>query len=149
MSTLNQLIGQEIKKAMLSKDSLRLNTLLMLKSAIGYAAIDAKKDELDDASIIKVIQKEAKKRRDAEEQFIKGGRKEQAEQERQELEILETYLPKPLSPEELQAAVEKAIADTGASSKKEMGTVIRAVQATTEGRAEGKAISQLVGKLLS
>lgn len=149
MDSLTTQINQDIKQAMMAKESLRLNTLRMLKSAIGYAAIEAKKDELSDPEVIKVIQKEAKKRKDAHEQFLKGGRAEQAEQEQAELAILEAYLPQALSAEELETAVKQAISETGATSKKEMGQVIRAVQAATAGRADGKAISQLVGKLLS
>ena len=149
MENLTQTITADIKKAMVAKDSLRLNTLRMLKSAIGYAAIEASKDELSDPEIISVIQKEAKKRKDAHEQFLKGGRAEQAEQEAQELKILESFLPTPFSPEELEALVQKAIAEVGATSKKEMGQVIKAVQQSASGRADGKAISQMVGKLLS
>lgn len=149
MSNLNQNITQEIKQAMLAKDSVRLNTLRMLKSAIGYAAIEAKKDELTDGEIIGVIQKEVKKRRDAHEQFTKGGREEQAAQEQSEAEILETFLPTPLTDDELSALVQESIASTGATSKKEMGQVIKAVQAASAGRADGKRISQAVGKALS
>jgi uncharacterized protein len=148
MEILSQTINQDIKKAMLAREAVRLNTLRMLKSAIGYAAIDAKKDELSDPEVTTVIRKEAKKRKDAHEQFIKGDRPEQAELEQQELEILETYLPSPFSEEELKAAVEAAITELGATSKREMGQVIKAVQAISAGRADGKAISQLVGKLL-
>ncbi len=149
MENLTQTINSDIKQAMKAKDSLRLNTLRMLKSAIGYVAIEAKKDALSDTEVIGVIQKEAKKRKDAHEQFLKGGRAEQAEQEAQELKILETYLPTPLTPEELEAVVRKAIDEVGATSKKEMGQVIKAVQQSSSGKADGKAISQLVGKLLS
>jgi uncharacterized protein YqeY len=148
METLSQTINQDIKKAMLAREAVRLNTLRMLKSAIGYAAIDAKKDDLSDPEVTIVIRKETKKRKDAHEQFIKGDRPEQAALELEELEILETYLPAPYSDEELKAAVEAAIAELGATSKREMGQVIKAVQAASEGRADGKAISQLVGKLL-
>jgi len=148
METLSQTINQDIKKAMLAREAVRLNTLRMLKSAVGYAAIDAKKDELSDPEVTTVIRKEAKKRKDAHEQFIKGDRPEQAALELQELEILETYLPAPFSEEELKAAVETAIAELGATSKREMGQVIKAVQAASAGRADGKAVSQLVGKLL-
>ena len=149
MENLTQTITAEIKMAMVAKDSLRLNTLRMLKSAIGYAAIEASKDELSDPEIISVIQKEAKKRKDAHEQFLKGGRAEQAEQEAQELKILESFLPTPFTPEELEEVVRKAITEVGATSNKEMGQVIKTVQQSASGRADGKAISQMVGKLLS
>lgn len=149
MDNLTQTINNDIKQAMLAKDSLRLNTLRMLKSALGYAAIEAKKDACSDSDVIAVIQKEAKKRKDAHEQFLKGDRPEQAEQEAQELKILESYLPTPFTPEELEAVVRDAISEIGATSKKEMGQVIKSVQQSSSGRADGKAISQMVGKLLS
>ena len=149
MDSLADKITQDIKSAMVARDSVRLNTLRMLKSAIGYAAIDAKKDTLEDKEIIGIIRKEAKKRIDAAEQFEKGDRAEQAAQERQELAILETFLPTPYSAEELRDAVQQAIQSTGATSRKEMGQVIKAVQSASEGRADGKAISQMVAQLLS
>lgn len=148
METLNQRVNQDIKKAMLAKDSVRLNTLRMLKSAAGYAAIEAKKDELSDPEFTAVIRKEAKKRKDAHEQFLKGDRPEQAALEQQELEILEVYLPAPFTDDELKAAVEAAISELGATSKREMGQVIKAVQTASAGRADGKTVSQMVGKLL-
>jgi uncharacterized protein YqeY len=89
-----------------------------------------------------------KKRRDSFEQFEKGGRPELAAKEKQEIVVLETFLPKPLSPEELEKLVRAVIQETGATSKKDMGPVIKAVQSKAAGGAEGKSISTLVGKLL-
>lgn len=149
MDSLANKINQDIKSAMVAKDSVRLNTLRMLKSAVGYAAIEAKKDTLEDPEIIDIIRKEAKKRIDAAEQFEKGNRPEQAAQERQELTILEAFLPTPYSEDELREAVKQAIASTGATSRKEMGQVIKAVQSASGGRAGGKAVSQMVAQLLS
>ena len=141
-------LGQEIKSAMLAKDADRLGALRMLKSAVGYAQIEKKTDSLPDAEFIAIVQKEVKKRRDSIEQFEKGGRPELAAKEKQEITVLESFLPQPLSPEDLEKLVKETIAETGATSKKEMGIVIKAVQAKAAGRAEGKTISQLVGKLL-
>src|SRR5436309_15779414 len=98
-------LGQEIKAAMLAKDADRLSTLRLLKSAVGYAQIEKKTETLSDADFIAVVQKEVKKRRDSIEQFEKGGRPELAERERQEVVVLDTFLPKPLAPEELEAMV--------------------------------------------
>ena len=95
-----------------------------------------------------MVQKEVKKRRDSVEQFEKGGRPELAEKEKKEIAILEEFLPKALSPEELEQLVKATIAEVGATSKKDMGAVIKAVQAKAAGRADGKSISGLVGKLL-
>jgi uncharacterized protein YqeY len=141
-------LGQEMKRAMLSKDAARLSTLRMLKSAIGYAEMEQKAEPLPESAFVAVVQKEVKKRRDSIEQFEKGNRPELAQKEREEITVLETFLPKPLSPEELEQMVKSAIQETGAASKKDMGPVIKAVQAKAAGRADGKSISTLVGKLL-
>lgn len=146
--TLQERLPQEIKAAMLAKDATRLSALRLLKSAVGYAQIEKKTESLPDADFIVIVQKEVKKRRDSIEQFEKGGRPEQAAQEKAEAAVLEEFLPKALSPEELEQLVKATIQETGATSKKEMGVVIKAVQAKAAGRADGKSISQLVGKLL-
>lgn len=141
-------LSQEIKAALLSKDADRLSTLRLLKSAIGYLQIERKTENLSDAEIVAVVQKEIKKRRDAIEQYEKGGRPELAGREKAEIPVLEAFLPQPLSPEELEQLVRNAIQETGAMTKKEMGAVIKAVQARAAGRADGKTISLAVGKLL-
>lgn len=146
--TLQERVGQEIKAAMLAKDADRLGTLRLLKSAIGYAQIERKTDNLSDAEVVTMVQKEIKKRRDSIEQFEKGNRPELAAKEKQEIVVLETFLPQPLAAEELEALVRTTIQEIGATSKKEMGPVIKAVQAKAAGRADGKSISALVGKLL-
>jgi uncharacterized protein YqeY len=141
-------LAQEIKEAMLAKDAERLGALRMLKSAVGYAKIEKNTETLTDADFIAVVQREVKKRRDSIEQFEKGGRPELAEIEKKEIVVLETFLPKALSPEELEQMVKATIQELGATSKKEMGPVIKAVQAKAAGRADGKTISGLVGRLL-
>lgn len=146
--TLHDRLSREIKTAMLAKDQDRLGALRMLKSAVGYAAIEKKMDTLPDAEFITVLQKEIKKRRDSIEQFEKGGRAELAAKERREISFLEPFLPRALSPEELEKLVRECIAESGATSKKEMGAVIKLAQARAAGRADGKSISQLAGKLL-
>lgn len=146
--TLQERLGQEIKSAMLARDADRLSALRMLKSAIGYTLIEKKAEAISDPDFIVLVQKEVKKRRDSIEQFESGGRAELAAKEKQEIGVLESFLPQQLNPEELEKLVRDAIAETGASSKKEMGPVIKAVQAKAAGRADGKTISQLVGKLL-
>jgi uncharacterized protein len=141
-------LAQELKAAMLAKDAERLSALRMLKSAAGYAQLERKTENLSDAEFIAVVQREVKKRRDSAEQFEKGGRPELAEKEKKEITVLETFLPKPLSPEELEQLVKATIQELGATGKKEMGPVIKAVQAKAAGRADGKTISGVVGKLL-
>ena len=141
-------LSQEIKAAMLAKDADRLSTLRLLKSAVGYAQMERKTESLSEADFVAVVQKEVKKRRDSIEQFEKGGRPELAEKEKKEIPVLETFLPKPLSPEELEQMVKATIQEVGATSKKDMGPVIKAVQAKAAGRADGKSISGVVGRLL-
>ena len=145
---LQERLGQEINSAMLAMDADRLSALRLLKSAIGYVLIEKKTESLPDADFIAIVQKEVKKRRDSIEQFEKGGRAELAAKEKQEIAVLEGFLPQPLSAEELEKLVREAIVEAGAASKKDMGPVIKAVQTKAAGRADGKTISQLVGKLL-
>jgi uncharacterized protein YqeY len=146
--TLGERLQQEIKTAMLARDAERLNTLRMLKSAAGYVQIEKKTDELSDADFMAVVQREVKKRRDSVEQYNAGGRPELAAKETAEISVLETFLPKPLSGEELEALVRATIHEVGATDKKQMGAVMKAVQAKVAGRADGKTISALVGRLL-
>ena len=146
--SLQERIQQELKAAMLARDADRLSTLRLLKSALGYVQIERKTDQLPDADVVSVIQKEAKKRRDSIEQYRNGGRPELAEKEARELTVLETFLPQPLSPEELEQLVRAAIQELGATTKKDMGPVVKAVQAKAAGRADGKSISSVVAKLL-
>jgi uncharacterized protein YqeY len=141
-------LAQEIKDAMLAKDAERLGALRMLKSAVGYAQIEKKTESLSEADFIAVVQREVKKRRDSIEQFEKGGRPELADKEKKEIVVLETFLPKALSPGELEQMVKGTIQELGATSKKDMGPVIKAVQAKAAGRADGKTISGIVGRLL-
>ena len=146
--SLQERVSQEIKAAMLAKAADRLSALRMLKSALGYAQIERKTESLPDADVVAIVQKEVKKRRDSVEQFEKGGRAELAAKEKEEIAVLEMFLPKALSPEELEKLVRAAIQELGATSKKDMGPVIKAVQAKAAGSADGKSISALVGKLL-
>lgn len=146
--SLQERISQEIKSAMLAKDADRLSALRMLKSTLGYVQIERKTESLPDADVVAIVQKEVKKRRDSIEQFEKGGRPELAAKEKQEISVLETFLPQALAPEDLEQLVRATIQEIGATSKKDMGPVIKAVQAKAAGRADGKSISTLVGKLL-
>jgi len=146
--TLLDRLANELKAAMIAKDAERLSTLRLLKSAVGYAQLERRTENLTDVEVVALIQKEVKKRRDAAEQFEKGGRPELASKEKQEITVLESFLPQPLALDELEQLIRAAIQETGATSKKQMGQVVKAVQAKAAGRAAGKAISELVGKLL-
>ena len=146
--SLQERVSSEIKTAMLAKDADRLSVLRMLKSALGYAQIERKTENLSDGDVVAIVQKEVKKRRDSIEQFEKGGRAELATKEKQEITVLESFLPKAFSADELEQLVKATIQELGATSKKDMGPVIKAVQAKAAGRADGKTVSGLVGKLL-
>ena len=146
--SLTEQLQQEIKTAMLAKDAPRLQALRMLKSALGYVQIEKKVDALTDADVLAVVQREVKKRRDSAEQYTNASRPELAATETAEIAVLEIFLPKQMSAEELEALVRATIQELGATDKKQMGAVMKAVQAKVAGRADGKTISALVGKLL-
>ena len=143
-------IDAEIKQAMLSKDAARLGVLRMLKSGIKYAAIEKGGADYQptDSEVITVVRKEIKKRQDSVESFAKGGRPELAEKEQAEIAILTEYLPAPLTEEEIEKIVTAAIIEVGATTKAQMGAVIKAAQVRAEGRVDGKKLSQIVQKLL-
>jgi uncharacterized protein len=145
---LNQ-IDTDLKASMKAKDSLKMNTLRMVKSAIKNKAIEKKTDSLSDDAVTEVIQKQVKQRRDSVTEFQKANRKDLADKEAQEISILEAYLPKQLSDDELKALVQKAIESTGAKAKSDMGKVMKTVMAEAKGCADGKRINQLASALLS
>ena len=146
--SLQQRVTDELKSSMLARQAVRTGTLRMLKAALGYAQIEKKTETLSDADVMAVIQREAKKRRDSIEEFEKAGRAEMAANEKAELEVLSEFLPKALSAEELESLVRAVIAEVGATSKKDMGLVMKAAQAKIDGRADGKSVSALVSRLL-
>ena len=149
--TLQQRVDSDLKEAMRAKDATKLGVLRMLKSALKYAAIakSGAESELSDAEAIQVIRKQAKQRQDSIESFEKGGRTELADKEKEELALLNTYLPQAMSSEELQKIVRETIAELGATSKAQMGAVMKALQAKTAGRADGKTLSAEVARQLS
>jgi uncharacterized protein YqeY len=148
--TLSQRIDSDLKGAMRAKDTAKLGVLRMLKSALKYAAIakSGAEAELNDAEVAQVIRKQAKQRQDSIESFEKGGRTELAEKERQELSILNAYLPQAMSPEEVSRIVRETIDEVGATSKAQMGAVMKALQAKLAGRVDGKTLSAEVQKQL-
>lgn len=149
--TLQAQVDNDIKEAMKAKDMARLNPLRMLKSALKNAAIEKGGAEavLDDVEASAIIRKQIKQRQDAVEGFEKGGRPELAATEKAEIELLSVYLPKGLSAEELTALVKDAIAESGATTKQQMGAVMKIASAKAAGRADGKALSAEVQKLLA
>ena len=148
--TLQERIDSDLKDAMRAKNAERLSVLRMLKSALRYGAIEKSAEgTLDDAAAIQVIRKQVKQRQDSIESFEKGGRPELAAKEKEELEMLNAYLPQGLSAEELAALVRETITEVGATSKAQMGAVMKALQAKVAGRADGKALSAEVQRQLS
>ena len=141
-------IDSDLKDAMRAKDAGKLAVLRMLKSALKYAAIEKSDVGLDDAAATQVIRKQVKQRQDSIESFEKGGRPELAAKEKEELEILNAYLPKSLSADELSALVRETISEVGATSKAQMGAVMKAVQGKVAGRADGKTLSGEVQRQL-
>jgi uncharacterized protein YqeY len=149
--TLFQRVDSDLKDAMRAKATTKLSVLRMLKSALKYGAIEKSgaDAELNDADAVQVIRKQAKQRQDSIDSFEKGGRPELAEKEKAELAILNSYLPQQMSAEELAKAVHETIVEVGATSKAQMGAVMKALQAKVAGRADGKTLSLEVQKQLS
>ena len=149
--TLAQRIDSDLKDAMRARDSARLGVLRMLKSALKYAAIEkaGAEGELDDAEATQVIRKQVKQRQDSIESFEKGGRTELAEKEKSELAILNSYLPAAMSADEIARLVKETIAEVGATSRAQMGAVMKALGPKVAGRADGKSLSQEVQRQLA
>src|SRR2546421_10324194 len=136
---------------MREKNATKLGVLRMLKAAMTNAAIEKStgQGQLSDADATQVIRKQVKQRQDSIESFEKGGRAELAAKEKDELSILQSYLPQAMSVDDVSKVVRETIAEVGASSKAPMGSVMKAVQAKVAGRADGKTLSAEVQKQLS
>jgi uncharacterized protein YqeY len=148
--TLIQRVDADLKEAMRAKDATKLGVLRMLKSALKYAAIakSGAEAELNDAETAQVVRKQVKQRQDSIESFDKAGRAELVEKEKAELSILNGYLPQPMSADEISKVVRETIAEAGATSRAQMGAVMKALQAKVAGRVDGKALSAEVQKQL-
>jgi uncharacterized protein len=148
--TLQERVDSHLKEAMRAKEATKLGVLRMLKSALKYAAIakSGAEAELSDAEAVQVIRKQAKQRQDSIESFEKGGRAELADKEKEELAILNTYLPQAMNQDELAKVVRETIAELGATSKAQIGVVMKALQGKVAGRADGKTLSAEVQKQL-
>jgi len=135
---------------MLARDASKLGVLRMLKAALMNAAIEkhGAGGALDDADALAIVRKEIKKRHDSVEGFEKGGRKEMADNERAEIEVLNVYLPQALPDDQLSDLVRDAIAEAGATSRQQMGAVMKIASAKAAGRADGRALSAEVQRQL-
>lgn len=148
--TLAEKINQDLTTALKARDELRLSTLRMVKSALKNREIEHRRP-LEEAEVQQVLSSLIKQREDSMTQFLAGGRPELAEKEKAEKGIIEAYLPKAASPETVEATVRAVIAETGASSVKEMGSVMKASMARFQAageRVDGKLVSETVKRLL-
>jgi hypothetical protein len=141
-------LDADLKTAMREKDALRLSVVRLLKSAVKYREIEIMKP-LDDGGVQGVVASEIKRRRDSVEQYKAGNRQDLADKEEAEIRILQGYQPQQLTEDELRAKVDEAIKGAGATSMKDMGAVMKALMTEVQGRAEGKAVSDMVKSRLS
>jgi uncharacterized protein YqeY len=144
MSSLHDRLSEDLKHAMKARDQLRMDTIRMIKSALFNKEIELKK-ELDESEMGRVLTVLVKQRKEAAEQYQKAKRDELAEKELKEIVIVEGYLPRALSQEEITKIIESVVQETGATTAKDMGNVMKAVMAKLVGQAvDGKLISDLV-----
>ena len=142
-------INTDLKEAMKAKDQARLRGIRAVKSAILLLKTDGSGKEIDEKAEIKMLQKLIKQRKDSLEIYEKQGREDLAAKEREEIEVISQYLPEQLSKEELEAKLKEIIAETGASSMKDMGKIMGIANQRFAGKADGKTISGIVKNLLS
>jgi len=133
---------------MFAKDAIKLGTLRMFKSALRYYQIEKKLDTLSDKDVITIAQKQIKQRQDSIESFRNGGREDLLQKEEAEMAILKTYLPQELSNEELEALIKTVIAEVWATTRAQIGLVMKTAIARAAGRADGKSINAIALKLL-
>ncbi|MBE0608327.1 MAG: GatB/YqeY domain-containing protein [Dehalococcoidia bacterium] len=147
MATLKDTIQADLADAMRNREEIRKSALRMLIAAIKNTEIDQGKS-LEDDAVIAVIQKQVKQRRESIIEFEKGNRMDLVERERAEETVLQAYLPEQAGPEEIEAAVRKVIAETGASGPRDIGKVMPVLTKQFAGRADGRAINEVVRRLL-
>jgi uncharacterized protein len=146
--SLDERLTEEMKQAMKSNDKLRLSTIRMIRSAVKNKEIELRK-KLDDEEIQKVIQGMVRKGEESVEQFQSGGRMDLVEKEKKEIEILKSFLPQPMSQEEILRIIDQSIEETQASSLKDLGKVMKSVIPKLGGKVDGRLINQLVKERLS
>lgn len=139
----------DYREAMKAKDALKSSVLSFLRAEMINVAMSKKKNKLEDTDVVSVIRKQIKARQDSIEQFSKGGREDLADKERKELEILKSYLPPELPEAEIKKIIEEGVAATGAQGMKDMGKVMKEVNAKIAGQADAKLVSDLVRQRLT
>ena len=140
-------IKEDLKNAMKERDEVRVRTLRMINAAIKNFEVEKMK-EADDEDVIGILQKEAKKRREAIEEYRKAGREDLAKDEEAELKVIEEYLPKQMSEDEIRALAMKIISEVGAKSPRDLGKVMKEIMPKVKGRADGKVVNRIVRELL-
>ena len=145
---LAETIERDFLTAMKAKDAEKVGVLRMLKSALSYYKIEKKKEQLEDSEVVEVLQKQAKQRRDSVEGFEKAGRTDLADKEKRELALIQTYLPKQISDEEIKAVAQKVIASCGAKSRADIGRVMKDLMPQVKGKADGKRVNEILSSLL-
>ncbi|EZP76198.1 hypothetical protein H839_13014 [Parageobacillus genomosp. 1] len=148
MSLLNRL-NDDMKQAMKSREKEKLSVLRMLKAALQNEAIKLGKSELSEDEELTVLSRELKQRKDSLQEFENAGRADLVEKTKAEIEIVQSYMPKPLTEEELLEIVKQTIAEVGASSKADMGKVMGAIMPKVKGKADGSLVNKLVQQQLS
>ncbi len=146
--TLEEKIEADLKEALKSRDAIRVSTLRMLKAGMQNSAIEKRVEKLEDKDVMSVISKQVKQHHDSIDGFTKGARQDLVDKEKAELAILESYMPKQLSSDELKAFIKSVIEKVGAKSRADMGKVMKAVMEEVKGQADGKLVNQLVSEEL-
>jgi len=145
---LEERMGREFISALKAKDAIKVSTLRMLKTDINNFKLDKNKKEFTDDEFIKIVQRQVKQHHDSIEQFERGGRQDLVLKEKKELDILLAYMPEQLSEEKLKEIVRETIKEQSATTKKDMGKVMKAVIEKVKGAADGKIISRIVSGAL-
>ena len=145
--SLKEELLQDLKEAMKNKDTVRKNTVQLIRSGVLQIEKD-KQIELDNEGVLDVIANELKKRRDSMPDFVKSGRQDLIDELNKEIDVLLSYLPKQLTESEIKEIVEQAVKESGASSMKDMGKVMKCVAPKVKGRADNKIVSTLVKQML-
>jgi uncharacterized protein YqeY len=146
--SMKERLNEDLKAAMKNKDFTRRDSLRNLQAAIKQVEID-QRIEMDDEAVIKVLMSEAKKRRESIEAYERAARSDKAENERLELQLIESYLPQQLSRDEIRVIAQAVITEIGAASPKDIGKVMAVIMAKVKGKADGRVVSEVIRELLS
>lgn len=146
---LREQLREDLKDAMRAQDATRRGTIRMLEAAIKNAEIEKRGKELAEPDILAILQRQLKQRRDSIEQFERGGRKDLADIERAEIEVIQSYLPEQLSEDDIEAAAKRIIGQTGATGPGDRGKVMGPLMQELRGKADGSAVNSIVSRLLS